>query len=932
MTTTPRLIFTLKGDGNTLVANFGPFLPLPIDSTIQDVIAAAAAVDGKVDAAAAQAAAASASAAAAATSETNAAASESAASASAGTSATQASNASASSLAAGNSATQAAGSAAAASSSQTAAANSAAAASQSQTAAATSETNAANSAAAAAQSATAASQTFVSLAPVATSGKYADLTGAPAIPAAQVNADWNAASGVAQVLNKPTLFSGSYTDLTNKPTIPAAYTLPTASASTLGGVKVGSGLSITSGVLSATAAAQVNSDWNAVSGAAQILNKPTIPAAYTLPTASASTLGGVMVGSGLSISNGVLSANVQSSGVTTFNTRSGAVTLTASDISGVGKISITDITAATSTTTGALTVGGGLGVGGAAYINTGVTTGYGQFSGSVSCQATTGTGLWVNSSQDSTSNSTGGAVILGGLGVNKNVNVGGTLNAWRITSSNAIPVSSGGTGITSVGTAGQVLGSDGTNMVWTTPSSGSGSGGVAGVSSFNGRTGAVTLTSGDVTGVGGALTAAPTFTGTTNAANLVLTAVPSATSPQLTVKGANGANSTNAAIGLWGTFGGTVSDYGSRLVSTISSGFNGGAWGNEYIDFAINNTTNDTATTANQASAMRLVYGNRLLVNTTTDDGVSNLQVNGAITASTPTAGDNSTKVATTAYVQNAISGLSGGTTGTIPVSQGGTGLTSYTTGQILYASASGTLAGLSDVAAGNVIISGGVGVAPSYGKVSLTTAVAGTLPVGSGGTGLSSYTLGQLLYASTATSLAGLSAVATGSVLLSKGVGVAPAWGQVPLASAVTGTLPLANGGTSTATAPTAGQVLQATSTTAAAWTSQPYDIALYIEGTTTASEVVFRFAAPRAFTWPASLTNSKAIAGTAATATTTFTITRNGTSIGSFAFAAGATSSTFTFSTATTFAVGDAIQITGPATPDATLANIAITFAGTR
>ena len=45
--------------------------------------------------------------------------------------------------------------------------------------------------------------------------------------------------------------SGSYDDLTGKPTIPAAYTLPTASASVLGGVKVGTGLAIDdNGVLS----------------------------------------------------------------------------------------------------------------------------------------------------------------------------------------------------------------------------------------------------------------------------------------------------------------------------------------------------------------------------------------------------------------------------------------------------------------------------------------------------------------------------------------------------------------------------------------------------------------------------------------------------------------------------------------------------------
>lgn len=43
------------------------------------------------------------------------------------------------------------------------------------------------------------------LATVATSGSYNDLTNTPTIPAAQVNADWNAVSGVAQILNKPTI-------------------------------------------------------------------------------------------------------------------------------------------------------------------------------------------------------------------------------------------------------------------------------------------------------------------------------------------------------------------------------------------------------------------------------------------------------------------------------------------------------------------------------------------------------------------------------------------------------------------------------------------------------------------------------------------------------------------------------------------------------
>lgn len=42
---------------------------------------------------------------------------------------------------------------------------------------------------------------------VATSGAYSDLSGKPTIPAAQVNSDWNATTGVAQILNKPSVRS-----------------------------------------------------------------------------------------------------------------------------------------------------------------------------------------------------------------------------------------------------------------------------------------------------------------------------------------------------------------------------------------------------------------------------------------------------------------------------------------------------------------------------------------------------------------------------------------------------------------------------------------------------------------------------------------------------------------------------------------------------
>ena len=46
--------------------------------------------------------------------------------------------------------------------------------------------------------------------------------------------------------------SGSYNDLTNKPTIPSAYTLPTASNTVMGGVKIGNNISVSSGTISLT--------------------------------------------------------------------------------------------------------------------------------------------------------------------------------------------------------------------------------------------------------------------------------------------------------------------------------------------------------------------------------------------------------------------------------------------------------------------------------------------------------------------------------------------------------------------------------------------------------------------------------------------------------------------------------------------------------
>jgi hypothetical protein len=72
----------------------------------------------------------------------------------------------------------------------------------------------------------------------------------------------------------------------------------------------------------------------------------------------------------------------------------------------------------------------------------------------------------------------------------------------------------------------------------------------------------------------------------------------------------------------------------------------------------------------------------------------------------------------------------------TIAPNYGGTGLTSYTVGDIIYADGTTSLAKLTGVATGNALISGGVGTAPAWGKIGLNTHVSGTLPIANGGTG----------------------------------------------------------------------------------------------------------------------------------------------------------------------------------------------------
>ncbi len=145
------------------------------------------------------------------------------------------------------------------------------------------------------------------------------------------------------------------------------------------------------------------------------------------------------------------------------------------------------------------------------------------------------------------------------------------------------------------------------------------------------------------------------------------------------------------------------------------------------------------------------------------------------------------------------------GAGGTTLATGGGTGLTTYAAGDMLYAATANptALSQLADVATGNVLKSGGVNTAPSWGKVNLSTDTASTeLPIGKGGIGPvygDPFGLGSLLYGGGAAYYSSLAIGLENKVLKVtrvSGIGLVPRWGDVPGADAAW-TLGTGTGGT---------------------------------------------------------------------------------------------------------------------------------------
>lgn len=551
--------------------------------------------------------------------------------------------------------------------------------------------------------------------------------------------------------------------------------LPVATPSVLGGVKIG---------------ANIN-----VAGDGTI----SVAAPYALPVATNSVVGGIKVGTGLTVAGDGTLAN---SNPTPYV-----------------------LPSATSSTLGGIKVGSGLSVLGDGTLS---ATAYTLPVASTTVLGGVKQGANVTIAGDGTLSipdpyalPTASATTLGGIKVGTNLAIDGS-GVLSSTYSYTLPIATSSTlGGVKVGNNLSASG-DGTLNV------------VNVVTSFNTRTGDISLTAADVTSVGGALLSGANFTGNV----------------QVTVP--------------------TASDY-SQLVAPTQ-------WVIDRLSPSVVNITATTVTlTAAQYRATSIVFTGTLTANTvvTFPNTGSWIVYNGTTGGFTLSA--NTVQVSTPVVIPQT-------TLQTLATVNG--------VGAVIYAAVAKPATAS---ALGAVIVPPGSGLSVD-GSGNLSAAVL---------------------------SVAGR----TGAVVLS--VGDIP--GVAALASpAFTGTptAPTAAPGTNTTQLATTAFVQSAIP---AAGTI-PYDMPMFLPGVMTNSQLLSRIIFTRAITFPANLTATQCSARVAATASTTLTLNKNGSSIGTLVFAASGTVPTITFSSSVSFAAGDILTITGPATADTTLADISLTIAAFR
>lgn len=303
----------------------------------------------------------------------------------------------------------------------------------------------------------------------------------------------------------------------------------------------------------------------------------------------------------------------------------------------------------------------------------------------------------------------------------------------------------------------------------------------------------------------------------TNILILTITANNTTTTPTLQMAGYPAMpiyTNTLAAPGI-GDFG----DAGSVLMLTSTGSswliINGNVGG--YIPIPL--VVADGGTGAATLAANGVLYGNGTSAVGVTAAGITGQVLSGNTGSAPTWTAISSSLVSSLSFGSTGLtpnSATTGAITvaGTLAAASGGTGLSSYTAGDLLYASGASALSKLAAGTSTQVLHGGAV---PSWSAVGLTTDVTGTLPVTSGGTGQSSFTANGLLTGNGAGALGVVAPGTTGQILVGV-TGADPVFTSVPASGVstigfgttgltpsaatggvvtVAGTLAVANGGT---------------------------------------------------------------------------------------------------------------------------------------